>query len=319
MHGRARLLRGTMVTGATALALAVAFAGGSAGAAQPLAFTLSDSDARIRVPPPGATIVACSEGGNATHHHSTDQPLGGGVLSRLGGTVRTNLDLHLPGGSGFLVPEQSSAAITNERGEVAIDLVAGSCAAPTVSFDGATASGTGTWTIDGQRANGSYRQATGSGTFTFATRFGPGNDNPWQMAFNGEITVLQPDLRVELVRSFWGRLGADYAGRMVSVIYRLTNSGPGDAFDVEVLPPVTKPGIAAVEVFPTDLDDLSAGEDVLITVRYKIGIRGQRDGPLLVRRQFDTTISASMPDALDVASIKSQVVTVTAPAYPPSL
>ena len=302
-----------------ALLLPVVLAEGSAVAGQPLAFSIQGEDARTRVPPPGATIIACSAGGNATHHHVTDQSLGAGVLSQLAGTVRTDLDLHLPGGSGFVVPEQSSAAITNERGEVALDLAAGSCGAPTVSFDGSTASGSGTWALDPDQTNGAYRQATGSGTFTFAATFTPGNVNPWQMSFNGEITVLQPDLKVELVRSYWGHLGADYAGRMVSVIYRLTNTGPGDAFNVKVLPPATKDGIAAVEVFPTDLDDLSAGEEILVTARYKIGIRGQRDGPLLVKRQFDTTISAVMPDALDVASTKSVVVAVTAPAYPPSL
>lgn len=319
-RGRQGFLRGAL-TATLAIALVAGLAGGDgARAAQPLAFTLQGDDARTRVPPPGATVVPCDRGGSATHHHVSDQPLPGGVLSQLAGTVRTNLDFHFAGsGPGHLVGEQSQAALANQRGAVGLQLTAGSCANPIVAFDGTTATGSGTWAIEPSATNGAYREATGSGTFTISTTFAPGNDNPWSLAFTGDITVLQPALKVELVRSFWGHLGADYAGRVVTVIYKLTNTGPGDAFRVQLLPPGTKTGIVPIEVFPTDLDDLSAGETVIVTARYKIGIRGQHDGPLLVRRQFDTTIAAVMPDALDVPATKSEVVTVTAPAYPPAL
>lgn len=316
--GWRRLLRG-VVAATTMTALVVVGVGDSVDAAQPLNFTVQGPDARTRVPPPGATVIPCERGGTATHHHVTDQELPGGVLSQLAGTVRTNLDLHVGGGAGHLVPEQSHTTLANQRGAVRFQLTAGSCVSPTVSFDGTRATGTGTWTIDPAATDGAYREATGSGSFQFATTYAPGNDLPWNLAFTGQIAVLQPALQVELVRSFWGHLGADYAGRVVTVIYRLTNTGPGDAFRVRLLDPVTKAGITAIETFPTDLDDLSAGESVVVTVRYKIGIRGQHDGPLLVKRQFDTTISAVMPDALDVPSTKAATLTVTAPAYPPAL
>jgi hypothetical protein len=237
------------------------------------------------------------------------------------GTARVNLDVHSDAPpNAFLLHDQSHATLSNQRGKVQLQFDAGSCDNQSLAFDGTVASGSGTWTVDPEHTTDAYRQATGSGTFNFATSFAEGNAKPWSLQLQGTLDVLQPSLSATFIRSYWGHLGADYAGRIGTVVYRLKNEGPGDAFRVQFLTPTTVAGINTIEMFPTDLDDLQVGETVDVTVRYKIVPReSTAKGPLLVRREFDTTLNVILPDALDVATTKHVLVRVSVPSYPPAL
>ena len=242
-------------------------------------------------------------------------------MSALPGTARLNLDVHSDAPpDAFLMPDQSHVTLSNQRGKVQLQFDAGSCANKTIAFDGTSASGSGTWSVDPEHTTDAYRQASGTGTFTFSSSFAEGNAKPWSLQLQGALDVLQPSLSATFIRSYWGNLGADYAGRIGTVVYRLKNEGPGDAFRVRFLTPTTVPGINTIEMFPTDLDDLGVGETVDVTVRYKIEPQEKAaKGPLIVRREFDTTLNVVLPDALDVAATKQVLVRVSVPSYPPAL
>jgi hypothetical protein len=55
----------------------------------------------------------------------------------------------------------------------------------------------------------------------------PGAANDLQLEIAGPITVLRPNVEVEVVRVYWGGLGADYLTRRPTVAYRITNAGSG--------------------------------------------------------------------------------------------
>lgn len=314
--------RGRRGRGAVALAfmsgLAVLAAGLPANAGTDVAISASGTSADVRLP---RSAVPCAEGGSGSYEQVSEALIAPGQLSQLGGTLRLALDAHAdsPAAGGFLRPERSHVAISNQRGAIVLRLQAGSCSAPALNFDGTTLEGTGTWHVDPDHTTDAYRQASGLGKFSLSADFSQSGQHPWSIELDGRLTVLQPELKVELVKSFWGRLGSDYAGRIATVVYRVTNTGAGDAFRVQFLEATSTTGITAIEHFPTELDDLSAGESVDVTVRYKVGLRGKRSGPLLVARQFDTELTFRLPDALDVATTPVLPVRVSAPAFPPSL
>lgn len=284
----------------------------------PLNISLQNTDAEITRPT--RQFLSCDIGGSGTHHHYSESRLGPGVFGNLPGKARLNLDSHSDQPPlAFLMQDQSHLSLVNQRGQIRLNLSAGSCGAPTLQFDGTTTSGSGTWTIDPEGALDAYRQATGSGTFSFDARLGSGNSNPWSFDLTGDIHVLQPSVKVEFIRSFWGRLGADYAARIVTVFFLVTNTGPGDSFRAR-LEQVTAPeGITPIEFFPRELDDLASGEWIFLTVRYRVGLKGQKRGPLLVNRQFETNLRLVLPDALDEPTSHDVTVNVTAPAFPPPL
>jgi hypothetical protein len=272
----------------------------------------------------------CSENadgeGGAYWHYNYGAPLNPGAFGAIPGELRYNLDLHSePAGApiasynrAFLQGTDSKAALQNERGVMRLALSAGSCTNKTLNFDGTTVSGGGTWAVEG--ADGSYRQATGSGTFTIGnTSVAPGADNPFALTLNGVVDVLDPALQVEWVQSYWGFLGADYALRQVTVIYKITNIGEGDAYGVK-LSHVSSPtnGVTVKGPVPQKLGDLAAGESEEVRVRYALGLL-QPCTAVILNCQFQTRLGVTMPDALDAPVELFQTVHVKAPNLPPPI
>ncbi len=139
---------------------------------------------------PGLSCAAGGEGNYRDYLLSTTVP--GGVLSSLPGNLRANLDVQhngpeQPGTSkseAFLLGNVSQATFSNQRGTVQLELSSGTCANPTLLFTNSTnVSGPGTWVIDPTSAGntGSYRKASGSGTFTLNAGVEPGSRQPAEL------------------------------------------------------------------------------------------------------------------------------------------
>jgi hypothetical protein len=322
---RCALAAGGLVAGLVLAAQPVAV---SATGPQPLTESASGANGVGSIVNPG---LSCADGGQGNYRDyllTTTVP--GGVLSSLAGTLRANLDVQHDGveppvgsvtNNAFLLGNSSHATLANQRGTVQLALSSGTCAKPTLPFDGTTVSGAGTWQIDPTSAgnSGSYRQASGSGTFTLHADVAPGADNPWSLALHGSVSVLEPSLAISVVRAYWGNLGLDYAVRDVSVTYQVTNTGPGDSFaDVLVGSTSSSNGVQALGPTPQPLGDLAAGASRLVTVIYHLGLLAPCT-LVILHCNFNTTLSVTMPDALDVPATLSASVPVTAPSLPPPL
>lgn len=329
--------------------LTLVVAAAAQAAPYPITINRSGSNGLTRTTEPG---IDCPTGPGSYRHFLADSTLAGGIVSNLPGSLRTTLDVHYNGPGGprspaanqaFLEGDESHATISNQRGTIVMHMVGGSCGTKTLSFDGTTAQGAGTWTAGG---TGSYRNLTGSGTFTMITDLGPGADNPWTLGWSGNLNQPQPDLTVVVDRTYWSHLGLDYVARIVSVDYRVANSGPGDAYGVQFLgAPASGPGVRqcgedryyyANPCFPDPppvipLGDLSscplasdAGipedcDSEIVTVRYRMDPVNGPCSLVLLGCTFPTTVNVRIPDALDVATDKSESEVVTAPVLPPPL
>jgi hypothetical protein len=299
---------------------------------QPLTNSFAGANAVTRIQDPGRR---CADGGSGQYRHvSLEQPASPVLSAALPGVFRATLDVHHDGdepvgtpltgaaATAFLQGTESHATYSNQRGSVQLRLKSGTCAAPSLAFDGTTVSGAGTWQIDPAAPTGAYRQATGSGTFTLSSGVAPGADNPWALNINGSISVLQPSLQVEVASTSWGNLGVDYVTRTVTVVYKITNTGPGDAFNA-VLTATSSPTNFVVPLGPTprNLGDLLAGESTTVSVRYQFALIAGPCKLVILGCQFDTKVSVSMPDALDKADNPppSQTNHVVAPTLPPPL
>lgn len=324
-----------------------------AARATPVSADVSGTNGVVRTTEPG---LSCADDGKGSYrHYFADAPLAGGVMSKLAGSIRSTLDVHYDGPSAlgrqgpnaFLLGSESHATLSNQRGSVQVVLRGGTCQEPALTFNGTTAAlpfPSGTWNSadGGVTGTGAYRQVSGSGTFGFSAEMNPGADNAWSLRLDGTLDVLQPGLTVKVERTFWGNLGLDYLSRVVSVVYRVGNTGQGDAFNAlfKKADP-TGPGVrpcaeppSALNTCPNGappeqpLGDLQSCSDPalpascdteLVTVRYQLAAVG---GPCLLvvlGCQFQTKVDVDMADALDVASTKTTTVTVRAPDFPPPL
>lgn len=317
---------------ASALPIATAEPAHAGPTPQPLTGTYVGTNAVNRIQDPGRR---CADGGSGQYRHvSLEQPAAPLLSASLPGFFRATLDVHHDGdepvgtpltGSAaraFLQGTESHATISNQRGSVPLRLSSGTCASPSLFFDGKTISGPGTWAIDSGFATGAYRNASGSGTFYVNSGVAPGADNPWDLKLNGNITVLQPNLQVDVVETSWGNLGVDYVSRRVTVVYKITNTGPGDAFDA-VLTEASSPTpyVSSLGPTPRNLGDLLAGESTTVSVRYQFTLLAGPCKLVILGCKFDTKVAVSMPDALDKADTPppSRTNSVTAPTLPPPL
>jgi hypothetical protein len=297
--------------------------------------------------------LSCAKGGEGGYwHYDYEAPLAKGVItgpnSTLVSTGRLHLDLHsedrivraTPGeplGHAWLQGTESAVTLSNQRGTVRMALQSAGAngadcdTAHSLTFDGITATGSGTWAIT--ESTGSYREATGSGTSALRADVAPGADNPGQIDLSGNIAVLQPSLKLEVVDTYWAFLGAHYLLRYVTVIYRVTNTGPGDAFNVR-LTAASSPtvGVKLVGRFPFDtstqslgpipqyLADIPAGQSEIVRLRW--GLPAPSGNPpckfIILGCKFDTKLTFEMPDALDVLGpLKIATVQAKAPDFPP--
>jgi hypothetical protein len=295
--------------------------------------------------------LACDQGGDGGYwHYDYEAPLAKGVItgpdSTLAGTSRLHLDLHSedgivratpgePPGDAWLQGTESSVTMSNQRGTVRMALQSaggGDCdGAHGLTFDGITATGGGTWEIT--EATGSYREAVGTGAASLRADVAPGADNPAQLDLSGTIAVLQPNLELEVVDTYWAFLGAHYLLRYVTVIYRVTNTGPGDAFNVRLTAassPTTGVKLVGPLPFntstqslgpvPQHLADIPSGQSEIVRLRW--GLPNPSGNPpcnfIILGCRFDTTLTFEMPDALDVVGpAKVATVEAKAPDFPP--
>jgi hypothetical protein len=323
-------LRRVAATGAT-FVLALVALPNTAGAAgpQPLNVSVTGTTGTGVIDRPGRS---CAEGGYGAHfHYGYASPLPAGAFTKLvPGDLRLQLDLHSEAQgagvapqpsytNGFLLGEESSAALSNERGTIRVALKSGSgtCATPNVNFNGEKVTGaSGTWRV--VEATGSYRQAVGTGAFAIpVANFGPGADNPFFVGLNGTLDVLDPALQVDVKDTYWGFLGADYATRRVTVVYTVQNVGLGDAYNV-VLKNATSSTNGVTALGPKDqkLGDLAAGETEEIRVKYQLGLL-QPCSLVILNCQFQSTLTIDAPDALDASNVFTKTKTTKAPALPP--
>ena len=302
---------------------------------QPLTVSVSGSNGVNRIQDPGRR---CADGGSGQYRHESVEaqlPASGVISAGLPGVIRGFFDVHHDGdepvgtpltgtaAKAFLQGTESHVTMSNQRGSVQLRLKAGTCAAPTLAFDGTTASGTGTWAIDPTSTTGSYAGSSGTGAFTLSLSVAPGADNPWSLSITGNITVLQPHLKVEVVGTSWGNLGIDYATRRPTVTYRITNTGPGDTFN-PVLKTATSTSIYVKTLgpVPQNLPDLASGQSTQVSVRYQLSLLKQPPCNLIfLGCQFDVKVVVSMPDPLDKADATppSATVHVRTPDLPPPL
>jgi hypothetical protein len=281
---------------------------------------------------------ACADGGSGAYrHYSITSPIPSGAFAQIPGTIDGSIDVHHDGtepptgpvtGGAFLLGDQSHATLTNYRGAVQVLLHGGQCGSPTspISFDPTghvvTAGPfSGTWDVNTTpgTTNGAYRSATGTGGYTLTAGVAPGADNAWTLTLNGQISILEPNLVATVVATYWGDLGLDYALRKVSVTYKVTNTGPGDAYGTSLVSTASPTNGVVAEGPPNQpLGDLQNGQSELVSVKYQLGLLSPCQ-LVILNCNFSTVVNMSGPDALDVPGSFSSTLPVTAPALPPPL
>lgn len=323
-----------VLAGFVALGVLTVVFGSPGGAADSLLVDVRATDGAGASQQPGRS---CAEGGRGAYwHYDYGTKLAPKVFSSLPGDLRAHLDLHSdvvrfpnssgayapppPGATAFLEGDESHASLLNQRGSVKLRMTSGRCEAPTLAFDGSVAAGGGSWEVRSDGGAGAYRQATGFGTFTLKAEVNPGADNALDLKLNGGINVLQPSLKVEKVSTYWGSLGTDYLTRRVTVVYKVTNSGPGDSFGARMVSATSPtPGVKALGPQDQPLGDLLAGDTQLFKVRYELGLKEPCD-LVVLGCTFDTAVTVRMPDALDVPqNFTAEVKGIKAPDLPPPL
>jgi hypothetical protein len=308
------------------------------GSPQPLNVTVSDATGTTsagRIMAPGRP---CTDGGSGAYrHYSITSPLSPGVFGQIPGTIDGSIDVHHDGtepptgavsGGAFLLGDQTHATLSNYRGALQVLLHGGRCGSTTapISFDptGHVVSAgpfTGSFDVNTTpgTTNGAYRGATGHGTYTLNAGVAPGANNKWSLVLNGNISILEPTLTATVVSSFWGDLGIDYAFRIVTVTYNVTNNGPGDAYNT-ALASTSSPtnDVTALGPQPQALGDLLAGQSQIVTVRYRLGLLSPCT-LVILNCSFTSVVTMSGADALDVPGTFVSTLPVTAPTLPPPL
>lgn len=325
----------------------VTAAGASAEATEDqLSVSVQADDGRGRAVDPGRACQAGPNGGTGAYwHYQYGDDLSPGVFSSLAGEALVHLDLHSDprdfqnvdgvyddgeNPRAFLGGSESRVSLLNDRGSVKLQLTSGSCEAPTLAFDGSIATGGGQWEV--RSGTGAYRDAAGSGTFAMTAEVNPGADNALDLDLDGSISVPTPALEVSVAKTFWGGLGSDYLTRRVSVVYRIANVGPGDAFGVVVTGIETPPESGARPMlganYSAPLGDLPAclpdgsNQDrctATVTIRHQLLLQPGPCELVILGCEFDSTITADLPDALDRPNVQSDSTRVRAPDTPPPL
>lgn len=301
----------------------------------PVAMSVDSDNGTGRVVTPGRS---CDDGGAGAYwHYEYGDELPSSPVSARPTDVQVHLDLHsdeqrFPNVSGdpypngtnptaFLQGNESHASMLTERGSVKLRLASGSCDSPTLAFDGSNASGSGTWAVDPNAVTGAYEGVTGNGTFTIVNaEVNPGADNDLRINFNGSLTVPNPSFKVEVVRTYWSGLGTDYLSRRVTVVYRITNTGPGDSYGARItgITDLTT-GVTPMIGTPIEIGDLRAGETYDIQFRHQMSLLSGPCKLIILGCVFQTRFNVSFPDAFDQPHAFTGTVTSKAPDLPPPL
>ena len=281
---------------------------------------------------------SCDDGGTGAYwHYEYGDELATSLIGNLRTEVLVHLNLHsdeqrfpnvtgdpYPNGTNptaFLQGTESHASLLTDRGSIKLRLASGSCDAPSLAFDGSNASGTGTWEVDTDSLAGAYEDVTGSGTFRIRNaEVNPGADNALALDLNGSFTVPDPSLRVEVVETYWGGLGTDYLTRRVTVVYRITNTGPGDSYGATItgVTDLTS-GITPMVTTPIAIGDLRSGESRQIHYRHQMGLLNGPCRLVILGCDFQTRFNVDLPDAFDQSHASTATVAAEAPNLPPPL
>ena len=283
---------------------------------------------------------SCSDGTGADRgtgaywHYDYGAALAANTLSSLESTARVHLDLHsdtqryqnatgvyAPGATAFLQGNESHASFLNQRGSIKVRLSSGTCDAPTLTFNGSNASGGGVWVLDS--GTGAYRDVTSpGGTFALANaEVNPGADNALSLSLvTGSFAIPDPSLKLEVLKTFWGGLGTDYLTRRATVQFRITNTGPGDAFGATLQSTSSPtPGVTPLGPTPQALFDLPSGKSTIVQVRYQFSLLSGPCALILLNCNFQASATVNFPDAFDAAHVLSATVATKAPNLPPPL
>ncbi|HVT77063.1 MAG TPA: hypothetical protein VHD87_08540 [Acidimicrobiales bacterium] len=277
--------------------------------------------------------VACADGGSGDNwHYSYAATAPAGVFTAtLPADVRVGLNLHAEPDAvtptrtyshAFLLGSESDAWLTNARGALRLAMTAGSgtCADSPLDFDGTTASGEGSWVV--AAGTGAYRDASGNGSFDLSAAVGPGADNPFNLNMLGSVAVLQPSISVPGASARWdGSLHLNYLKRVVTVTYTVANTGPGDAFGVNLIAVESlTPGVTA-QFAPGSsrrVGDIAAGASRSVSVTYTTTTSNPPCALLVVGCVVQARLTFQVPDALDVSAAPAPSVdtAATAPLLP---
>lgn len=289
------------------LALGAAPAPAAGLAPQPLNVSVSAANGTVT-----ALAADCTSGPlTATRRITGSQSVPAGVFSSLPGQLAFDLPVSVGATQAALRGTDGRVTLTNARGTLTLALSSGSCAAPSLSYDGVKVSGPGTWTVVADTTPGnSYRGATGSGTFGIVgTDVTVGGGRLWKLNLMGSVDVLQPTLAVTH-RAFWGG-PFNYLSRTLSVEYRIRNTGPGDAFDVVLNDAATSsPGVTRLGPVPQAVGALPAGSERGVVVRYRVC------SIAAIGCRFTSDIQLTVADALDAGGPVSFQRTVQVPITP---
>src|SRR3546814_21079097 len=98
--------------------------------------------------------------------------------------------------------------------------------------------------------------------------------------------------------SYWGSLGTDYLSRRVTVVYRVSNEGAGDAFGAEVESITSSTaGVTPIGGTHLPLGDLPAGDSEVVALRFQLGLLGPCQ-LVILNCAFSTQTDVSWTDAL---------------------
>ncbi|MGW6710339.1 hypothetical protein ACWGDE_36360 [Streptomyces sp. NPDC054956] len=289
------------------LALGAGPAPAAALAPTPLVLTASHVNGNVT-----SLAADCTSGPlTETRRITGSQSVPAGQFSSLPGRLAFDLPVSIGGAHAALRGNDGRVTLTNARGTLTLALSSGSCATPTLSYDGFTIGGTGTWTVLSDSTPGnSYRQATGSGTFRILDAgISIGAGQPWTLQLSGSVNPLQPAVTVTH-RAFWGS-PFNYLSRTLGVEYRIRNTGPGDAFGVVLDDADTSSaGVTRIGPVPQAVGAVPAGSERSVVVRYRVC------GIAVIGCRFTADVRLAVADALDAGGPASFPRTVQVPVLP---
>lgn len=246
----------------------------------------------------GSTGVVTGSAGCPSGPLTDTRQLTGGAALNPGvfSSLASQLDVSLPfrvGAASAALPGDGQVVLSNARGSLTLALTAGSCTSPGLTYNGTTVSGSGTWSVVPNSTPGNaYRGASGTGSFTVTSDATTGTGRLWSLNLTGNLSILQPQVAVTQ-RAYWGGIG-NYVTRTLSVEFRIRNTGPGDAFGVELTDALpTGPGTTRLGPVPQTVGAIPAGGSVPVVVRYRVC------GLAVVGCRFTAATRTFLTDALD--------------------